>query len=469
MLANNKKYKEFLGRIYFFILLILISPSFSENSQSSDKPLILVGGTIINPETEFILKNSVVVIRNEKIIKISKKGEFNLPPDIDVIECSGKYIIPGLIDMHIHIEFWSLKYLISYGVTTVRDCGNIIRVMKHFVEKIEKGEFVGPRIFWGNRPLESVVKESEKADPWKIRGPEHAAELSKELISQGVHHIKVYNRIKYEDLKAIVEVAKQHNIPVIGHVRDVGAIKAAELGVRSIEHGIGIPEVCLKSPLDLPDDYDDDDLFQRFRYWQFVIWKNIDDDKAEDVMKKLIDNDVFVVSTLISDNVRKPFERKKELEFIWDRLPKMFRRFSLDPGFNTDEWNQEDCNNFALSFEREKRWFNDFFKKGGKIAAGTDSPVPFTIPGYSLHEEMQLLCSTGLTPMEVLKIATSNASELLGIPEQIGSITEGEFADLVILNENPLDDIKNTLKIYRVIKSGQIYDPEKVRFGKGRR
>jgi len=471
MLANNKKYKEFLGRICFFILLILvllISPSFSENSQSSDKPKILVGGTIINPETEFILKDSVVVIRNEKIIKISKKGEFNVPPGIDVTDCDGKYIIPGLIDMHIHIEFWSLKYLISYGVTTVRDCGNIIRVMKYFTEKIEKGELVGPRIFWGNRALESVVKESEKKDPWKIRDPEHATKLTKELISQGVHHIKVYNRIKAEDLKAIIEVAKQHDIPVIGHVRDVGAIKAAELGIRSIEHGIGIPEVCLKAPLDLPDEYDDDDLSQRFRYWQFVVWKNIDDDKAEYVMKKLIDNDVFVVSTLVSDNVRKPFERKKELEFIWDRLPKMFRRFSLSPGISKG-WNQEDYDNFALSFEREKRWFHDFFKKGGKIAAGTDSPVPFTIPGYSLHEEMQLLCSTGLPPMEVLKIVTSNASELLGIPEQIGSIKEGEFADLVILNENPLDDIKNTLKIYRVIKSGQIYDPEKVRFGKGRK
>ncbi|MCK4815845.1 amidohydrolase family protein, partial [bacterium] len=360
--------------------------------------------------------------------------------------------------------FWSLKYLISYGVTTVRDCGNIIRVMKYFVEKIEKGELIGPHIFWGNRPVESVIKESEKKDPWKIQDPEHAAELTNKLISQGVHHIKVYNRIKYEDLRAIIEVAKQHNIPVIGHVRDVGAIKAAELGIRSIEHGIGIPEVCLKEPLDLPDDYDDDDLSQRFRYWQSVIWKNIDDDKAEHVMKILIDHDVFVVSTLVSDCTRKSSERKKELDFIWDKLPKMFRSYSLTPGINVG-WNQEDYHNFALSFEREKKWFYDFFKKGGKIAAGTDSPVPFTIPGYSLHEEMQLLVSTGLIPMEVLKIATSNASELLGIPDQVGSIKEGKLADLVILNENPLDDIKNTLNIYKVIKSGKIYDPEKARFG----
>ena len=119
-----------------------------------------------------------------------------------------------------------------------------------------------------------------------------------------------------------------------------------------------------------------------------------------------------------------------------------------------------------MSFEREKKWFYDFFRKGGKIAAGTDSPVPFTIPGYSLHEEMQLLVSTGLTPMEVLKIATSNASELLGIPDQVGSIKKGKFADLIILNENPLNNIKNTLNIHKVIKSGKIHDPEKARFGK---
>ena len=323
-----------LGRIYFFILLILlssISPSLLVNSVNPDKPKSLIKGTLINPETGLILKNSVIIIRNDKIIKVGKKGDFSLPPDIDVIECSGKYIIPGLIDMHIHLEFWSLKYLISYGVTSVRDCGNIIRVMKYFVEKIEKDKLIGPRIFWGNRPVESVIKESEKKDPWKIRDPEHAAELTKKLISQGVHHIKVYNRIKYEDLKAIIEVAKQHNIPVIGHVRDVGAIKAAELGIRSIEHGIGIPEVCLKEPLELPDDYDDDDLSQRFRYWQSVIWKNIDNDKAEHVMEILINNDVFVVSTLVSDCTKKSSERKKELDFIWDRLPKMFRNYSLTP------------------------------------------------------------------------------------------------------------------------------------------
>jgi len=204
------------------------------------------------------------------------------------------------------------------------------------------------------------------------------------------------------------------------------------------------------------------DLAQRFRYWQFVIWKSIDEKKAEHVADVLIDADVFVVSTLISDEVRRPGERRRELDFLWENLPKSFQHFSSNPGIALN-WSDEDYANFALSFKKEKTWFRDFFRKGGKIAAGTDSPVPFIIPGYSLHEELRQLVSTGIPAMDVLKTATANAAELLGMQDQLGSIEEGRLADLVILEGNPLDDIKNTLRISKVMKSGKVYAPADLR------
>ena len=267
-----------------FLLLaffIMCCPSLAQNAVVDHKARVLVGGTLINPRTHEILRNSVIVIRGERIERVGQEGSYHASPDDEVIDCRGKFIIPGLIDSHIHLERWSCDYLISFGVTAVRDCGNLIPMMKHFVDKIQKREWIGPRISWGNPPIESAVKESEKRNPWKIRDPEHAARMAEELIAQGVQHIKVYNRITERDLKAVLGVAQKHRIPVIGHFRDVGAVTAARLGIRSIEHGIGIPEDCLKEPLKLPDAYNDDDLAQRFRYWQFVIWKGIDEKKAE--------------------------------------------------------------------------------------------------------------------------------------------------------------------------------------------
>ena len=450
--------------VFLLSLLFLGCPSFSQKSNTPSSRRVLAGGTIINPRTDEVLPYSVISIRGERIEGVGKKDRFRASTDDEVIDCSGKFIIPGMIDAHIHLERWSCEYLISFGVTTVRDCGNLIPVMKHFTDKIQKAEWVGPRIFWGNPAIESSVKGSEEKDPWKIRDPAHAARLAEELIAQGVHHIKVYNRINEADLKAVMAVAKKHNIPVIGHFRDVGAVAAARLGVRSIEHGIGIPEDSLSEPLRLPADYNDDDLAQRFRYWQFVIWKSIDEKKAEHVADVLIDADVFVVSTLISDEVRRPEERQRELDFLWEDLPKAFRQYSSNPGIALD-WNDEDYANFASSFKKEKNWYHDFYLKGGKIAAGTDSPVPFIIPGYSLHEELRQLASTGIPAMDVLKMATANAAELLGMQDQLGSVEEGRLADLVILDGNPLDDLKNSLRISKVIKSGKVYAPEKLRKG----
>ncbi len=155
----------------------------------------------------------------------------------------------------------------------------------------------------------------------------------------------MYNKIKEEDLKAILEVAKEKGISVIGHLRNVGALKAAELGIHCIEHGIGIPEVYLKEPLNLPLDYDDDDISQRFRSWQFVIWKNIDEYKAEKVMNFLIEKNVFVTSTLISKRVIKPSLREKELTPIWEKIPVFFKKYSLNPGIG-EHWVEKDYENF---------------------------------------------------------------------------------------------------------------------------
>ena len=179
-------------------------------------------------------------------------------------------------------------------------------------------------------------------------------------------------------------------------------------------------------------------------------------------MDVLIENDVFVVSTLVADEVRKPSERQKELGFLWEILPKMFKQYSLNPGMDFN-WGEEDYVNFALSYGREKAWFYRFFQRGGKIAAGTDSPVPFAVPGYSLHEALQRLASAGIPAMDVLKTATANAAELLGMQDRIGSVEEGKYADLIILDANPLEAIKNTLRIFRVMKSGTVYAPEDLR------
>ncbi len=445
--------------LYRFFLLVLwfFSPGCGPAepiSQSSAAPSVIVieGGTLIDGTGASALSGTRILIEDGRIQEIGQREDLSIPAGARVIDAAGKYIIPGLIDSHVHYDMpWLHRLYLANGVTTVRDLGGSIERLVTLREEISVGNILAPRMFVSGMPI----------NPGSVRAMNLSSsrEMAEKLVEAGVDGIKVTGYTT-DELREIVEVAHANGLIVYGHTgpkrgnRGPGARLAIEAGLDGIEHALGILEDAMDQAVPVPADYDPFDSSHIFRYWYGRMHTVVNSTTVGELVQLMVEEDVYFAPTL--NNFMRNFvqrntpevESDPNLKYIPEDEPDRFGRFT-----------EEDRQEWRKTMELMKEATYKFHEAGGLLINGTDSPGA-ALPGWSLHQEMELFVEAGLTPMEALLATTLNNAKVLGKEDELGTIEAGKYADLIILDADPLQDITNTQEIHLVIKDGLVLDPE---------
>ncbi len=445
--------------LYRFFLLVLwfLSPGCGPAepiSQSSAAPQVIVieGGTLIDGTGASALWGTRILIEDGRIQEIGQRGDLSIPAGARVIEAAGKYIIPGLIDSHVHYDMpWLHRLYLANGVTTVRDLGGSIERLVTLREEISVGNLMAPRMFISGMPI----------NPGSVRAMNlnSSREMAEKLVEAGVDGIKVTGYTT-DELREIVEVAHANGLIVYGHTgpkrgnRGPGARLAIEAGLDGIEHALGILEDAMDQAVPVPADYDPFDSSHIFRYWYGRMHTVVNSTTVGELVQLMVEEDVYFAPTL--NNFMRNFvqrntpevESDPNLKYIPEDEPDRFGRFT-----------EEDRQEWRKTMELMKEATYKFHEAGGLLINGTDSPGA-ALPGWSLHQEMELFVEAGLTPMEALLATTLNNAKVLGKEDELGTIEAGKYADLIILDADPLLDISNTQEIHLVIKGGLVLYPD---------
>jgi imidazolonepropionase-like amidohydrolase len=438
-----------------FVLLLWCAMAAAQ----SPSVLIIEDVTVIDATGAPAQPHRRVVVRADHIVDI-------LPADAPEkgtklagtrIDGKGKFLIPGLWDMHVHMVFgdWfprgkavTLPLFIANGVTGVRDMGGELEVLQQWRKEISAGTLIGPRMVISGPMLDGPQPRFPSSIA--IKTPEDGRRAVDDLKRRGADFIKLQSLIPRDAVFAIADEARMQKISFVGHVPDsVRASEASNAGQRSFEHLIGIFEGS--SPLE------DDFLKGPKTVGQFL--STYDPARAAALFALLAKNQTWQCPTLVWERGGNLIDetdfahdtRAKYAPAAWKNIT--WKRFTeqIIRDFNTD-----DLATRKRFVEKELEVVNAMHRAGIPFLAGTDTPPGvYIFPGFSLHEELQRFVAAGFTPMEALQTATLNPAKFLGINDHLGTIEKGKLADLVLLDANPLDDIRNTQKIAAVIVNGR--------------
>jgi imidazolonepropionase-like amidohydrolase len=424
-------------------------------SLTGDK--VLVGGTIIDGRGGAPIKNGVVVIAGDKIARVGSKNEVKYPPTAEIIDVTGKFILPGLIDLHVHYFDWMGELFLVNGVTSIKDLGNDIEWISAISGEVEKGSVRGPRIFYVGNGLDAPPPAREHHVG--LDHPEMAKRAVTLLHERGVSGIKVREKITPELLRAIVEQAHHLGIPVTGHIERINVRAAALAGIDGLEHASGIVEATATQPIAEKPDLDGLEK-------HLAILKSyalIDSAKAEELVKFLASKNVALIPTMsnwwrAASDRRNAFARE---DAAFAKLPELAyvpeqTRQMLASSFLFRVNNDADLAQIKTGYEKLRKLVLQHQQAGGKVLAGSDTLL--SLPGVSLQRELILLVDAGLTPMQAITAATRDNAAHLGKEKELGTLEPGKLADLIVLDADPLSDISNIGRVSQVLKGGQIVD-----------
>ena len=449
-----------------FILLILSCIYVLGFTQTSI--IAIKDATVIDVVNGKLSYNQTIIIEGTKITSISDNAK--IPKGAKLVDAKGKYVIPGLWDMHAHSfsdrRFeWLLPLLIANGVTGVRELGTAVPFdsIHIIIKQVKEGKFVGPRF----GAITQKIFNGSEMPGWPVIGVTNSNDargLVKLYKKNGMDYIKVYNTLPREILLAIMEEAKLQGMPVGGHVPYLmSASDASDLGFASIEHNTGILVACANDEKNLRAEWDSIPAnlgpgAGRRQQVEYKSLQSFDENKATELFKRFARNGTSLCPTVVVPirNIKTTDELAKD-----DRLkyiPKEMRDRWYDQ-MQATATVRPASNDNRLKILTEKRIsiVGLMQRSGVNILAGTDFPNPYIYPGFSLHDELELLVQGGLTPLQALQTATINAAKFLHMEKEIGTVAKGKYADLVILDANPLEQISNTRKIQAVIANGRLF------------
>lgn len=451
------------------VAAIALAVALSGDAAMQPPAIVVSNVNLIDVESGAVRGNMTVVVGNGRIADVVASGA-RTPPGARVVDGRGKFLIPGLWDMHIHwYDERFLPLFIANGVTGVRQMfGGPLHLT--WRRRIESGELLGPRHVVGS----TIVDGAPPVWPGSlvVTTPEQARETVQRIKTDGFDFVKVYSRLPREAYFAILEEAKRQGLTAQGHVPNgVTVWEATDAGQRTIEHltgvllaaskeedelrarGARLPQPTIATPSDA-------DARNALRDYRQRIFETYDDSKAASLFARFRKNGTWHVPTL---TVIRSGASTDDPAFTND--PRL--RF-MPPAVSTS-WKPENNPRIRMKtkdeYELDRRILQLQYKavgamhRGGvNILAGTDVLNPFVFPGFSLHDELALLVQAGLSPLDALRAATLNPAKYLGTTATQGTVDKGKVGDLVLLDANPLDDITATTRINAVIVNGRLFE-----------
>jgi imidazolonepropionase-like amidohydrolase len=418
-----------------------------------------------------------LLITDQRIAAIASSKSISIPPNAQIVDASGKFLIPGLADMHVHLtgatepagsrEF-IIPLLLANGITTVRDMGGYLESLIPLRKEIEQGKRLGPQIVFAGPYLDGSPPSFQPS--FVVTNAVEASEDVRTLIQRGVDFIKVQSILSRDAYFAIANVCRREHITFVGHVPDrVTAVEASDAGQKSIEHLTGVLRACSKDEPRLMREQFVSTRKKESRAqsharqlaWQRELLTHYSEEAADELIAKFARIQTWQVPTLIL--LRNNAFPTPENDLANDPRRKYIPHQFLETWQKTHQTQMKSATprEFALRvalMEKSMHVVGKMQLAGVHLMAGTDTTAPFVFPGSGLHEELALLVQAGLTPMQALQAATKNPAEFLGKLQTEGTIEQGKFADLLLLDANPLDNIHNTQKIRAVILRGKLLD-----------
>ena len=458
-------------RCALLLALVVVCAGAPAKAQSA---LVLTHVTVIDTVAGVARPDQTVVISAGKIAAVGGAHTVRAPKSARILDASGKFLIPGLWDMHVHIAgisadpAWSknviLPELLAYGITGVRDMGGDLDALLAWRRDIEAGTLTGPHIVTGGPML--IPRGKKNAEQYPVANADEARAAVKELKQRGADFIKIIGLPSREAFFAVADEAKKQELPFVGHVPAViTAAEASDAGMRSIEHIVysGLALDCSSREAELREVIAQARAKRDAKVSAQALVDAADSfnaEKAAALWTRFKKNGTWVVPTLASISVQTgskltPEQQAQDprLDFVPELLRKQWDPKSPD--------NQADAGTLAWwtrQFANDEKLTREMRQAGVAMLAGSDSLDRFVFPGSSLHEELNLLQKNGFTPIASLQSATRDAARFLGREKDYGAVAVGAHADLVLLEANPLDDIANTSKISGVIRAGVLLD-----------
>jgi imidazolonepropionase-like amidohydrolase len=399
------------------------------------------------------VENSTVLIRGDRIAAIGPAAETAIPAGARIIEGGGKFLIPGFIDLHAHLSkarASSLGLFIANGVTTIRDMGGDYEELLHWRRDVQTGARIGPRILMAGPILESVRNvERMRKDPPEARiepfervripvgSPAEARRVVAELASREIDFLKIRTFQDRETYLALNKAADAHGIPLVGHVSGIPPEVVLDAGQDGVDHNF-YPSLEAKT-----------------REERLVVWR------------KFAARGVPIVPTLVTlfETTFPSVERLRSV--VEDDEGKIDPRRRYLSKYLVIDWREQVLEKTDERLQVWRKVWEDVIRRDLRemheaemdLLVGTDVAALNIFPGFSIHDEMALFVTElGMTPAEVIERATRRSARFLRIADSVGTIERGKMADLVLLEANPVQDIRNTRRIAAVVFRGTLYD-----------
>ena len=442
-----------MKRSLFAMLVVSICCSEVQAPTDGGTVIAFVGVNVVPMDSERVVENQTVLVENGHIAAFGSVDDVEVPEGATRIDGAGKYLMPGLAEMHGHLpnpdlpEAVTENVLFLYvanGVTTVRGMqGHPSQIALR--ARIDRGELLGPRLVLGSPSMSGG----------SVATVEDAARLVREYKDAGFDLLKVHENLAPEVYDAIASTAEEVGIPFGGHVTDnVGLFHALSAGQTTIDHLDNYVEALVPEgagPAEAPGLLGAEQLLAR-----------IDESRLPQLVQATLDADASVVPTMVlwesGIYATRPSEDLREERTEVRYMPKdMVERWvqAVD-----ERVAQSDPQMLRQLAQLRRRILSALHQGGVRILLGTDSPQIFSVPGFSIHREMQLYVDAGMTPYEVISSGTRVVGDYLG--ENFGTIAVGESADLILVDGNPLEDIKNVSRISGVMARGRYVSPEEI-------
>jgi imidazolonepropionase-like amidohydrolase len=442
----------------FVLNALLFSPSLRQSEHVPSAPLVILGGTLIDGTDRAPMKDSIILLSMGKITAVGKQGQIAIPRNAQVINAQGKWIVPGLIDAHVHffqsgglftrpdiidlrnrrsysdeiariqerIPYTLSRYICS-GVTSVVDMGGPFWTVALNQRSSELNK--APRIIAAGPLLSTYIpKELQTSDPpmLELGNPEKAREGVRNILKHGAELIKIWfiqtgdPIAQLPGLRAAISEAHANGARVVVHATEMAVARlSVEAGADILAHSVS---------------------------------NELVDTSFLQLLKKR--NIIYIPTLMVNERYREILDKKS---------PKLssIEKHCGDPEVIVT-WTEPHSNRKRFDFRSDSIAYENLRRVGAAgviIASGSDAGNIGTLHGPSLHRELELMALAGLSPKRVLQSATRDAAKVIHPKQDIGTIEAGMLADLLILNADPLSDIQNLSKIENVIKGGQIFNP----------